>query len=93
MLSPLSRLLHLKEEFRSAGFVPAHSEFLRDQISGPVPPPVGSRDRAKNLVPLQPSKNVCVISQALNGGDAHEKGISDFGDGCHRRRNRDDRAG
>src|ERR1700681_3343984 len=34
MLSPLSRLLHLKREFRGAGLVPAKSDFLRDQIRG-----------------------------------------------------------
>jgi hypothetical protein len=34
MLSPLSRLLHLKGQFRGAGFVPALSDFLRDQIWG-----------------------------------------------------------
>src|SRR5216683_3091473 len=48
MLSPLSRLLHLKVQPANAGFVP-HCQFLTDS----------SRIR---LVPGQPSRSRCVVS-------------------------------
>jgi hypothetical protein len=38
-------------------------------------------------------KRLRYFARHLNGGDAHEKGISNSGDGCHRWRNRCDRAG
>jgi hypothetical protein len=49
--------------------------------------------RAKSRFLCNHPKTPALFSKALNGGNVHEKGISNLGHGCHRWRNRNDRAG
>src|SRR5260370_16656967 len=53
-------LLHSNRQFRGAGFVPAYSNYLARSEPKMVPhlPSIPAR---KIPVPLQPSKNACVI--------------------------------
>jgi hypothetical protein len=47
----------------------------------------------ETLVPLKPTKNICVIGKPINGGDVHEKSIGDPGSRRHDCGNHGDRAG
>jgi hypothetical protein len=85
MLSPLSRLLHLRGQLHRGRFVPViFRQFMRADFFDLW---------GRNPVPLQPWKTVSVIVAGILKGGPHEKGISNSGNRCHGGRNDDVRTG